>query len=61
VGIIEFYDEAGAGRGPLLQVTPGVSYRGFAPWEISVGVPVGINTGTPDWGVIFKLTYAFQN
>jgi len=61
VGIIEFFDEAGAGRGPLLQVAPGVAYRGFTPWEISVGVPVGINTGTPDWGVIFKLTYAFQN
>jgi hypothetical protein len=62
VGILELYDQAGDKQGrPLIQITPGVSYRGFSPWEITVGVPVGVNKGTPDWGVIFKLTYAFAS
>jgi hypothetical protein len=62
VGIFEFYDQAGDKQGrPLLQVTPGLAYRGISPWEIAVGVPVGINQGTPDWGIILKLTYVFQN
>ena len=62
VGIFEFFDQTGTNQGrPLVQVTPGVSYRGLVPWEISIGVPIGINSGDPDWGIIFKLTYAFQN
>jgi hypothetical protein len=61
VGIVELYDISGVKRKPLLEVTPGLSYRGLSPWEISIGAPVGINKGTPDWGVIFKLTYVFQN
>ena len=62
VGIFEFFDQAGENQGrPLVQVTPGLAYRGISPWEIAVGVPVGVNSGTPDWGVILKLTYVFQN
>jgi hypothetical protein len=62
VGIFEFFDQAGDNQGrPLVQVTPGLAYRGLSPWEIAIGVPVGINSGTPDWGIIFKLTYVFQN
>ena len=60
VGIIEFFDVTGKGR-PLIEVTPGLSFRGISPWEMTVGVPLGINQGTPDWGVTFKLTYVFQN
>jgi hypothetical protein len=61
VGIMELYDLTAQGSRPLLQVTPGLAYRGFGPWELSVGIPVGVNHGTPDWGVICKITYAFQN
>jgi hypothetical protein len=61
VGIFELFDQAGSGIRPLLEFTPGFAYRRFAPWEIAVGVPVGVTSGTPDWGVTFKLTYVFQN
>ena len=62
VGIMEFFDQTGVkNRTPLVQITPGISIRGLSPWEVSLGVPIGINSGTPDWGVIVKLTYVFQN
>jgi hypothetical protein len=60
-GIIEFYDQDGIHGHPYVQVTPGICYRGFAAWEMSVGVPVGVSKGTPDWGVIAKITYRFAN
>jgi len=61
-GILEFYDQTGSHTGgPQVLVTPGFSYRGLSPWEITVGVPIGLNKGSPDWGVDFKLTYTFQN
>ena len=45
----------------LATFTPGLIYRGIAPLEFAVGVPIGIDQRTPDVGVVFKLTYAFQN
>jgi len=61
-GILEFYDQTGSHLGgPQVQITPGFAYRGISPWEFSVGVPIGLNKGSPDWGVICKLTYVFQN
>ena len=61
-GILEFYDQTGSHQGgPQVDITPGIAYRGLSPWEFSVGVPIGINKGSPDWGVICKLTFAFQN
>ena len=39
--------------------TPGVIYRGLRPFELALGVPLGLSSGAPDWGVTFKLTYAF--
>lgn len=60
--ILEFYDQTGSHTGgPQVLITPGLSYRGISPWELSVGVPLGLNKGSPDWGVIIKLTYAFPN
>ena len=60
--ILEFYDQTGSHQGgPQVLITPGLSYRGFSPWELSVGVPLGLNNGSPDWGIIAKLTYVFQN
>ena len=61
VGVAEFDAQAGDKQGrPLIQFTPGLIYRGLAPWEIGIGVPIGVNSGTPDWSLNFKLTYAFQ-
>jgi hypothetical protein len=61
VGILEFFNETGVrGRSPLVEITPGLSFRGISPWEISAGVPIGCNKGTPTWGVVCKLTYVFQ-
>jgi hypothetical protein len=61
VGVAEFDSQAGDKQGrPLIQFTPGLVYRGLTPWEIGIGVPVGVNSGTPDWSLNFKLTYAFQ-
>ncbi len=61
VGVVEFDSQAGDKQGrPLVQFTPGLVYRGIGPWEIAVGVPIGVNSGTPDWSLNVKLTYAFQ-
>jgi hypothetical protein len=60
--ILEFYDQTGSHQGgPQVLITPGLCYRGISPWEISIGAPLGLNRGSPDWGVIAKLTYVFQN
>jgi len=59
VGIFEFYDQDGIHGHPYVQLTPGITYRGLSQWELSLGMPVGVTTGTPDWGIIAKLTYAF--
>jgi hypothetical protein len=62
VGVFEFDSQAGDKQGrPLIQFTPGLVFRGLAPWEIAIGAPIGVNSGTPDWSLNFKLTYAFQN
>jgi hypothetical protein len=61
IGIFEFYDQDGIHGHPLVQITPGISYRGLANWEFTVGVPVGVSKGTPDWGIIAKITYGFAN
>jgi hypothetical protein len=61
VGVLEFFDQAGDNQGrPLVQVTPGLIYRGFKPFELGIGVPIGVNSGTPDWGINVKLTYVFK-
>jgi hypothetical protein len=59
VGIFEFYDQDGIHGHPEVLLTPGITYRGLSQWELSVGVPVGVTTGTPDWGIIAKVTYVF--
>ena len=59
---IELQQAGGEGESQrLATVTPGLIYRGIAPLELAIGVPVGISRRTPDVGVVFKLTYAFQN
>ncbi len=30
------------------------------PWEFAIGVPIGMNNASPQWGIQLKLTYAFQ-
>jgi hypothetical protein len=61
VGVMEFDDRAGDNFGePLITFTPGIVYVGTAPWELAVGVPLGANNASPDWGVVVKLTYAFE-
>ena len=60
-GILEFDDLTGENRGrPFLTITPGLSFRGLQPWEMTVGIPVGLNNGSPDWGVVLKFTWALQ-
>lgn len=59
VGILEFYDQAGGKIGrPLVTITPGVAWRP-GPFELAVGIPIGLNNGSPIWGVIIKATYAW--
>ncbi len=60
-GVLEFFDTTGNRLGrPLVSVTPGLVYRGLGPLEVAGGIPLGVNNGSPHWGVTFKLTYAFQ-
>jgi hypothetical protein len=59
-GVLEFVDTTGNRLGrPLVSITPGLVYRVPGPLEIAAGVPLGVNNGSPHWGVTFKLTYAF--
>ena len=61
-GVLEFFDTTGNHLGrPLVVITPGLVYRGIGPFELAAGIPLGVNNGSPHWGVTFKLTYAFQN
>jgi hypothetical protein len=61
VGVIEFDDRAGDNFGePLITFSPGLVYIGNRPWEFAVGVPLGANNASPNWGVVVKLTYAFE-
>lgn len=58
-GILEFYNQAGGNLGrPLVVLTPGVAIRP-GPFEFALGIPVGLNNVSPDWGVIVKATYAW--
>jgi hypothetical protein len=60
--VMEFFDTTGNRLGrPLVSITPGLVYRGLGPLELAAGVPLGVNNGSPHWGITFKLTYAFQN
>lgn len=60
-GILEFDDLTGNGMsGPQLTITPGLAYAAINPWEFAVGVPVGLNNDSPQWGIELKITYAFQ-
>lgn len=60
VGVVELTDETGVRRGvPQLDVTPGLAYRGLGPLVLQVGIPVGVNSGSPDYGVVVKATWAF--
>ncbi len=59
--VLEFFDTTGNRLGrPLVSVTPGVVYRGVGPLEFAAGVPLGVNNGSPHWGITLKLTYDFQ-
>ena len=59
--VLEFFDTTGNRLGrPLVSVTPGLIYRGLGPLEQPAGVPLGVNNGSPHWGITFKLTYDFQ-
>jgi hypothetical protein len=60
-GILEFDDITGNHlNGPLVTITPGIAYAAVNPWEIAIGVPIGLNNASPQWGIQLKLTYAFQ-
>ena len=60
--VLEFTDTTGTQSGrPQVILTPGLVYRGIKALEVAAGVPLGLNSGSPDFGVTFKLTYAFQN
>jgi hypothetical protein len=61
VGILEFDDVTGDKHGrPTVTISPGVAYRGLNQWEFLVGVPLGVNEGSPDWGIVAKVTWALQ-
>lgn len=61
VGILEFDTIAGDKHGrPTVTLTPGVAYRGLRPFEFAAGIPLGLNDGSPDWGVVLKATWALQ-
>jgi hypothetical protein len=60
-GILEFDDITGNQlSGPTVTITPGVAYAAINPWEFALGVPIGLNDKSPQWGIEFKLTYAIQ-
>ncbi|HSU67293.1 MAG TPA: hypothetical protein VLJ39_10495 [Tepidisphaeraceae bacterium] len=59
VGIVEFYDQAGGKLNrPFVTITPGVAFRP-GQFEIAIGIPLGLNDASPDWGVIVKGTWNF--
>jgi len=61
VGILEFDDVTGDKHGlPTVTISPGIAYRGINPWEFEIGIPLGINDGSPDWGIVAKVTWALQ-
>ncbi len=61
VGVLEFDDLAGDKIGaPQVDITPGVVYHGINPWEFALGLPFGLNNASPNWGIVLKVTYAFQ-
>ena len=58
IGMLEFYTQAGSKLGrPLVLITPGLCFRPGA-YEFTIGIPCGLNKGSPDWGVIVKATVA---
>ena len=62
VGVLELTGIAGSNYyGSYAQIAPGVVYRGPNGFEFALGIPVGIGSDAPDWGVTAKITYGFQN
>ena len=60
-GVLELFGVHGFGSARRSGFfTPGVVYRGVDSFEFALGVPLGISNTSPDWGVTFKVTYAFQ-
>jgi hypothetical protein len=61
VGVLEFTDIAGDKIGaPQVAITPGIVYHGINPWEFGLGLPFGLNNASPNWGIVLKVTFAFQ-
>jgi hypothetical protein len=59
VGIVEFFNQAGSKQGrPFVAITPGVAVRP-GPFEVALGIPIGLNKGSPDWGLVLKGTFAW--
>jgi hypothetical protein len=59
VGILEFYDQSGGKIGrPFVTFTPGLAYRP-GPFEVALGFPIGLNKGSPNFGVVIKGTFAW--
>jgi hypothetical protein len=59
VAILEFYDQAGSKIGrPFVTFTPGLAVRP-GPFEVALGFPIGLNKGSPDFGIVLKGTFAW--
>ncbi len=61
--VSEFYLACGritkAGSASDLEWIPGVIYRGLKGFELGLGIPVGVTSDAPDWGIIGKVTWAW--
>jgi hypothetical protein len=42
-----------------LEWIPGVAFRGLKGFEFAAGVPIGITSDAPDWGIILKANWAW--
>lgn len=58
-GILEFYNQTGGYLGrPLVNLTPGVVIRP-GPFEFGIGLPFGLNDGSPRWGIVVRATWGW--
>lgn len=58
-GVLEFYNQmAGNLSRPLVVLTPGGAFR-TGPFEFALGLPIGLNKASPNFGVLLRATYAW--
>lgn len=60
VGLLEVSGESGAeGGGDEAVIAPGLAVEVMDDVELLIGVPIGLNDDSPDWGATFRVTAEF--